>query len=71
MTDLLLPLEEGSTLLTEEEREGLKLSYVTTRGELNAAEQANILQAEGWAFKNPPVPCVFVNFQDLNPPHTF
>ena len=51
MTDPLLPQEEGSTLLTEEEHEGLKLSYVTTRGELNAAEQANILQAEGWAFK--------------------
>ena len=28
MTDPLLPQEEGSTLLTEEEREGLKLSYV-------------------------------------------
>ena len=51
MTDPLLPQEDGSTLLTEDEMEGLKLSYVTTRGELNAAEQKNILQAEGWAFK--------------------
>ena len=51
MSDPLLPQDDGSTPLTEEEREGLKLSYITTRAELNAAEQANILEAEAWAFK--------------------
>ena len=50
MSDPLAP-HDGSTPLTDEEREGFKLSYITTRGELNAAEQANILQAEEWAFK--------------------
>lgn len=51
MSDPLLPQDDGSTPLTEEEREGLKLSYVTTRGDLNAAEQQNILKAETLAFK--------------------
>lgn len=51
MSDRLIPQGDGSTPLTDEEREGLKLSYVTNRAELNAAEQANILQAEAWAFK--------------------
>ncbi len=46
------PLEEQddvSTPLTAEERDGLIPSYITLRGELNEAEQANILEAEGWA----------------------
>ncbi|MEE8296691.1 MAG: mobile mystery protein B [Hyphomicrobium sp.] len=46
------PLEEqnnASTPLTAEERDGLIPSYITLRGELNEAEQANILEAEGWA----------------------
>ena len=50
MTD---PLEEeidGSTPLTEEELEQLAPSYITFRCELNEAEQANILEAEEWAF---------------------
>lgn len=51
MSDPLAPHDDGSTPLTDEEREGFKLSYITTCGELNAAEQANILQAEEWAFK--------------------
>ncbi len=51
MSDKLVPREDGATPLTGEEREGLKLSYITNRAELNAAEQANILQAEAWAFK--------------------
>lgn len=38
MSDPLAP-HDGSTPLTDEEREGFKLSYITTRGELNAAEQ--------------------------------
>jgi Fic-DOC domain mobile mystery protein B len=36
---------DGSTPLTPDEVEGLRLSYVTTRGELNDAEAANIATA--------------------------
>lgn len=45
MTDPLLPIGDGHTELTEDDRHGLKLSYVTTRGELNDAEQRNIASA--------------------------
>ena len=51
MNDPLLPQDDGNTPLDDEEREGLKLSYVTTRGDLNAAEQQNILKAQTWATK--------------------
>ena len=51
MSDPLLPQDVGATPLTDEEREGLKLSFVTTQGDLNAAEQENILQAENWAYR--------------------
>jgi Fic-DOC domain mobile mystery protein B len=51
MSDPLLPQDDASTPLSDEESEGLKLSYVTTRGDLNAAEQQNILKAQAWAFK--------------------
>lgn len=51
MSDPLLPEEDGATPLSDEEREGLKLSYVTTRGDLNTAEQQNILKARTWAQK--------------------
>jgi Fic-DOC domain mobile mystery protein B len=50
MTDPLLPDTDGGTPLGDEEREGLIPSYITLRNELNAAEQANILEAEIWAF---------------------
>lgn len=50
MTDSLGPQDDGRTELTEEERGGLIPSYITLRSELNEAEQANILEAEGWAF---------------------
>ena len=50
MTDPLVPQDDGATKLTEEEREGLIPSYITLRSELNEAEQANILEAEEWAF---------------------
>jgi len=42
--------DEAATPLDEEEREALVPSYITSRGELNEAEQANILEAEEWAF---------------------
>jgi Fic-DOC domain mobile mystery protein B len=50
MTDSLDPQDDAGTELTEEERQGLIPSYVTLRSELNEAEQANILEAEAWAF---------------------
>ena len=50
MTDPLEDQDDASTPLTEEEREQLIPSYITTRAELNEAEQANILRAEEWAF---------------------
>jgi len=50
MTDPLVRQDDGGTELTEEEREGLIPSYITLRSELNEAEQANILEAEEWAF---------------------
>jgi Fic-DOC domain mobile mystery protein B len=51
VSDPILPIDDGSTPLRDDEREGLKLSYVTTRGDLNVAEQANILEAEDWAIR--------------------
>ena len=50
ITGPLVPQDDGGTELTEEEREGLIPSYITLRSELNEAEQANILEAEEWAF---------------------
>lgn len=50
MSDPLLEEDDAATPLTAEEREGLIPSYVTLRRELNEAEQANILEAEEWAF---------------------
>ncbi len=45
MSDPLLPSGQAHTLLSEEDREGLKLTYITTREEINEAEQANITRA--------------------------
>jgi Fic-DOC domain mobile mystery protein B len=42
--------DNASTPLSDEERAGLLLSYITLRSELNEAEQANILEGETWAF---------------------
>lgn len=50
MTDSLEKEDSGATLLTEAEREALIPAYITLRHELNEAEQANILDAEVWAF---------------------
>ena len=50
MSDPLLEPDDASTPLTAEEREGLIPSYISLRRELNEAEQANILEAEQWAF---------------------
>lgn len=45
MTDPLVPAADGHTPLDEDDREGLRLTYITTRGELYDAEQANMLRA--------------------------
>lgn len=52
MTGPLFEQDNVATPLDEEEKEGLIPSYITLRGELNEAEQANILEAEEWAFKS-------------------
>jgi len=44
--------DEANTPLTPQEREGLIPTYITTRAELNAAEQENIAEADEWAFGN-------------------
>jgi hypothetical protein len=49
--DYLVEHSKASTPLSVEELEGLIPSYITLRSELNEAEQANILEAEEWAFK--------------------
>ncbi|MCB9989744.1 MAG: mobile mystery protein B [Rhodospirillales bacterium] len=48
--DPLIERDDASTPLSPEEQEGLIPSYITLRAELNEAEQANILDAEEWAF---------------------
>lgn len=50
MTDPLMEQDEASTPLTPDERADLIPSYITLRRELNEAEQANIVDAEIWAF---------------------
>ena len=51
VTGPLLGQDDASTPLEYEERADLIPSYITLRRELNEAEQANILEAEDWAFK--------------------
>ena len=63
MSDPLLPEDDGQTPLTQEELEGLIPSHITLRGELNEAEQANIIQAQNWAYgrKNKVLNADFLN----------
>lgn len=42
--------DDGNTPLEAEEREQLIPTYITTRAELNAVEQAGILATDRWAF---------------------
>ncbi len=41
---------EGATPIDDQMAAGLKADWLTTRAELNAAEQENILKATTWAF---------------------
>lgn len=50
MTKLKLEFPPGATPLNLNEAQGLKLSYISTQSELNAAEQDNIIQGENWVF---------------------
>jgi Fic-DOC domain mobile mystery protein B len=45
MTDPLLPIRDGHTQLTDEDRDGLIPTYISTRGELDEAEQKSIAEA--------------------------
>ena len=45
MNDPLVPIGQGHTELSDGDRDGLIPSYISTRGELNDAEQRNILRA--------------------------
>jgi Fic-DOC domain mobile mystery protein B len=45
MSDALLPIGDGHTDLSEEDRLGLLPTYIATRGELFDAEQRNIVEA--------------------------
>ena len=45
MTDPLLPTGDGHTPLADDERRGLIPTYIATRGDLNDAEQRNIVKA--------------------------
>lgn len=50
MNNFKLEYPPGATPLNPNEIAGLKLSYISTQKELNAAEQDNILQGVRWAF---------------------
>ena len=51
MSDSLIEAaDEANTPLTPDGRQGLIPTYITTRAELNEAEQENISEADLWAF---------------------
>lgn len=49
MTDPLFERDDAATPITPDERADLIPGYITTRAELNEAEQANITKATVWA----------------------
>ena len=54
--------DEANTPLTPEGRHGLIPTYITTRAELNEAEQENIAEADRWAFSRKRGDVVDVDF---------
>jgi fido (protein-threonine AMPylation protein) len=52
MTSDIFAGPAGSTPLPPEDQKGLRLSWITTREELNEAEQINILAGRAWAFRS-------------------
>ena len=51
--EILKDQTPGSTPLTAEDMEGLKMPHITTKGELNRVEQENITEAESKYFSKP------------------
>jgi Fic-DOC domain mobile mystery protein B len=49
MSDIFEQPDDAATPLTEAEKRDLKPAYITTRAELNAAEQENIALGQDWA----------------------
>jgi len=49
VSDVFAQPDKASTPLTEENKRGLKLTYIATRDELNLAEQENIVRGQNWA----------------------
>ena len=54
--------DEANTPLTPEGRRGLIPTYITTRAELNEAEQENIAEADRWAFSRKRADVVDIGF---------
>ncbi len=50
MNDFKFQYPIGATPLNPDEIAGLKLTYITSQTELNAAEQDNVLEGETWVF---------------------
>ena len=46
--------DDNSTPLTSDEKDGLKLKWITLRSELNEVETRNILTAQKWLLSIPP-----------------
>lgn len=51
MSDLFAQ-PDGATPLPPQDQRGLRQTWITTRAELNAAEQANILAGRAWALRS-------------------
>lgn len=52
----------GATPLDADEAQGLLLSHITSRGELDRWEQENISEAEAWAFRRKPKDILTIGF---------
>lgn len=53
---------EGATPLDADEAQGLLLSHITSRVELDRWEQENISEAEAWAFRRKPKDILSIGF---------
>lgn len=53
---------DGATPLDADEAQGLLLSHITSRGELDRWEQENISEAEAWAFRRKPKDVLTIGF---------
>lgn len=51
MNEIFDQPDDAATPLAEDEKRDLRLDYIATRGELNAAEQENILRGQEWAVR--------------------